>query len=76
MGILSAIFGGSSSTDEYSRGYNAAGEFLDLTSDRILTDEECNAQWNVIEATHSSEYVDGYGQRFSDEAERPWWKIW
>lgn len=63
-------------SDDYARGYDAAGEFLDLTLDHDLTDEEANAQWDAVEDGHSQEYVEGYKDKIFYEAEKPRWRRW
>jgi len=76
MGILGWIFNSSSDEeeDDYSRGYNAANEFLDVL-DHDLSDEEANAQWDAVESGHSQEYSYGYYRAFDDNS-KPWWKLW
>lgn len=46
-------------SSDYSAGYNAGEEFLDL-ADHYLSDEEANAQWDAVESGHSKEYVQGF----------------
>jgi hypothetical protein len=63
------------SEDEYTRGYRASREFGELVDDSV-TDEQLCQQWDIVEANHSPEYVDGYTQYVEDEMNRPWWKLW
>ncbi len=60
MGLWSFLTGEGSSSTSYESGRAAGEEFLDLTSDRYLTDEEANAQWDAVEANHDSDYVSGF----------------
>ena len=69
------LFGKKREASEYDRGYEASREFSELMDDSV-TDEQLRQQWDIVEANHSPEYVDGYTQYVEDEMNRPWWKLW
>ncbi len=58
MGFFSWLAGGSSSS--YDDGYNAGEEFLDLTEDRYISDDEVCAQWQAVESDHDNDYARGF----------------
>jgi hypothetical protein len=74
MGLWSFLTGESSSSS-YDAGYSAGNEFLDLTEDRYLTDEEANAQWNAVESNHDSDYVRGYADCMEHNSKGFWSRL-
>ncbi len=74
MGFFSWLAGESSSSS-YDDGRAAGEEFLDLTSDHYLTDEEANAQWDAVESGHDDDYAQGFYDSMEHNSRGFWSKL-
>ncbi len=76
MGLWSFTTGSSSDeSSSYQSGYNAGEEFLDLTEDRYLSDEEASRQWDAVESGHDSDYARGFADSMEHNSRGFWSKL-